>query len=246
MEENKLSSYLLSGTIGYSLWKKGTQILLILHDNHSTESYCKKTSMWIADLLKQLNCNEWDILIEEPNKMILSKLKSLWATKHVRDIRALDHHNIYQCDIRFNDDMKRPNILPSRHTIERYVKHAPLLYKNKVEAIHDSLLEEKYRNNFQVHSTDSILFPECIDSWSYIAPYLPPERRLVCLKDFIFEGHLLSRINNSVKNIVLYAGSWHCRAVQGYVPTMEGWRLLGRREFPLGHKLERNCIEINI
>ena len=65
MKENEVKQFLISGTIGYSIWKRNQKLILILHDNHSIESYCSKKSIWIANLLDQLS--NWDIYVEEPD-----------------------------------------------------------------------------------------------------------------------------------------------------------------------------------
>jgi len=240
MNDRKLHSYLISGTIGYSLWKKNKQILLILHDNHSTESYCTKKSIWIAELMKSLDAKEWNIYVEEPDKEVLKNLKSLWSSKHVADVRALDKDNIFQSDIRYDDAMQSI----TKDTINKYVELAPLSYKNELFNIRQFLYNEQYKNTSTLHSTNDLIFPECISNWRSIFPLLSHSSRLACFKDFIFEGHLLHSIISSKKHTIIYAGSWHCRAIQDRIPTIDGWVLVAKSQLPLGHVLEKNCIEI--
>lgn len=241
-----MEKYLVSGTIGFSKWinLNNNSIVYILHDNHSTETYCKANSFWISDLFNSLDSTKWEVILEEPERKYLTVLKSLWESKHVKDIRALTKRNIKRSDIRYNEYFSKSLEIPNLSVIQNAIKNAPLRYIDYIIQIYDYFKFNDHKRKKTKYSVDDLLYPGCIINWTYIFPYLSKAEALQCFKDFIFEGHLLSSINDNSKNSMIYAGSWHCRAIEEWL-SYDNYKKLNHRKYPLSHVLEQNCIDIN-
>lgn len=240
-----MEKYLISGAIGYSIWDNldNNKRVMILHDNHSTETYCKnKTSLWISDLFNSLDSNEWEIILEEPEKKYLKALRSLWITKHVKDVRSLTKRNIKRVDIRFNEHFAN-DVIPSWDVIENTIRYAPNSYVQYIRNIWDYFDLYNHRRKHTNLGADDVLYPGCIVNWSYCFPYMTKKEAIQCFKDFVFDGHILSSIIESTKHCIVYAGSWHCRSVENWL-KYENMKQVSHRNFPLGHRLETNCIEV--
>ena len=236
MKENEVKQFLISGTIGYSIWKRNQKLILILHDNHSIESYCSKKSIWIANLLDQLS--NWDIYVEEPDPEKLKELKSLWTTRHVAEVRQLSANHITQCDIRYNNNLQT---IPTEEVMLSYLSHAPHKYRKIMKRILSRIRNPQLQ---YTEMDESLLYPESIWEWESIFKFLNNENQFECFKDYLFEGYILNCCLQGTKNKIIYAGSWHCRAI-GLWLSMSGFELINRRVFPMSHPLEKNCAEIN-
>ena len=191
---------------------------------------------------EKIRQQKWDILIEEPEKKYLKHLVPLWKSKHVDDIRDLDISNLHRVDIRFHDLF---TTLPPFNKIETLIRHIPsrisLLLRQFYDylELNEKILKRRKPNDKNIARLHSLSY------WYHIVPKLDYDEAFSIFVDSVFECHTLSKIMSSHNNILLHAGSWHCRNINDFLRYQSTLTLQEEYVFPLSHPLEKNCVAID-